>query len=332
MLAVVLAGGEGNRLGALTEGRAKPAVPFGGMYRLIDFALSNCANSGLENVWVVEQYLPQALNEHLANGRPWDLDRSRGGLLVLPPYQGGEDEGFAEGNADALFRHLDAMRAFGPDVVLVLSADHVFTLDLRDVVDAHLEARAALTMVTKRLPGEDVSRYGVVRTDGAGRVEEFAYKPEDPPSDVVTTEVFAYDAGRLFATLQELGGNELKDFGHELIPRSSRVGTRVSSAWKGTGATGTIPSYGRATRTCCTGRRSCGSTTRPGLSAHVARNGSGLASASARGSRTPSSRRGATSRETSGARSSGRARWSRRGRSCGMPSSTAGPWCVRERK
>ena len=154
-LALILAGGSGSRLGKLTEKRAKPALPFAGSYRLIDIPLSNLMHSHLTDVWVVEQFRPHSLNDHLANGRPWDLDRTHGGLQVLPPYQGGDDgEGFAEGNADALFRQAEFIREFGPDLVLVLSADHLYTLDYRDVLERHLEGGAALTMVLVPVPWE----------------------------------------------------------------------------------------------------------------------------------------------------------------------------------
>ena len=148
ILALVLAGGKGSRLGALTEKRVKPALPVAGTYRLIDLALSNLAHSHISDVWVVQQYLPHSLNVHLANGRPWDLDRSHGGLQVLPPYEGASGEGFAEGNADSIYRQKELIRQFAPDLVLVLSADHLYTINFLDVVDTHLEKGADLTMVT----------------------------------------------------------------------------------------------------------------------------------------------------------------------------------------
>ncbi|HEY9421281.1 MAG TPA: sugar phosphate nucleotidyltransferase, partial [Thermoanaerobaculia bacterium] len=256
VLVLILAGGEGGRLEVLTAERAKPAMPFGGVYRLIDFPLSNCLHSGLSDVWVVEQYELHSLNEHLANGRPWDLDRTYGGLRVLPPYQRKskvEEGGFAEGNADAIYRHKSLIREFGPDVLLVLSADHVYRLDYREVIDRHRETGAAVTLVTTRVPKEEAGRFGVVQVDGDGRVTGFEYKPESPKSDLVTTEVFAYDAPRLLETLDRLArdteGEEsgLKDFGHELIPLLVQEGQarefRHEGYWRDVG---TIESYWEA--------------------------------------------------------------------------------------
>ena len=214
VLAIVLAGGSGGRLKPLTDGRAKPVVPFGGSYRLIDFALTNCLHSDLRDVWVVEQYEPHGLNDHLANGRPWDLDRTVGGLAVLPPFTGAGEDGFAEGNADALRRNAKAIAGFAPDVVLTMSADHVLRLDLRDVVAFHLAHEASLTIVTKGLSGEDVSRFGVVQADGE-RVMGFDYKPSKPEGHTVATEVFAFDGPALLEALEEAGEG---DYGEKLIP------------------------------------------------------------------------------------------------------------------
>jgi glucose-1-phosphate adenylyltransferase len=227
-------------MGPLTENRAKPALPFAGLYRLIDFPLSNCANSGINDVWVLQQYQPFSIEDHLANGRPWDLDRTSGGLLILQPFTGGEEEGFAEGNADALWRHRRLIREFGADVVLVLSADAVYTLDYRDVVDAHLESDADVTMVTTKVD-EDPGRFGVVSVAGDRRVTDFAYKPDDPKSDLVTTEVFAYRPDALLDTLDELGESEepLADFGDALLPRLVDGGRafefRLDGYWRDVG-------------------------------------------------------------------------------------------------
>jgi glucose-1-phosphate adenylyltransferase len=256
VLALILAGGEGGRLEVLTRQRAKPATPFAGIYRLIDFPLSNCLHSGLSDVWVIEQYELHSLNEHLSNGRPWDLDRTYGGLLVLPPNQrkhgGGEEGGFAQGNADAIYRQRSLIREFDPDVLLVLSADHVYKLDYRDLLDRHRERRADLTLVSTRVPREEAGRFGVVEVDGEGRVTGFEYKPEEPKSDLVTTEIFAYDARKLLDTLDQLakeGGEEepLKDFGDKLLPRLVEEGRvhelRHEGYWKDVG---TVDSYWQA--------------------------------------------------------------------------------------
>ena len=214
-----MAGGKGSRMDVLTETRAKPALPYAGAYRLIDFPLSNCVHSALADVWVVEQFQPHALNDHLINGRPWDLDRTSGGLRIMPPFTGDEGTGFAEGNADAIYRNRRFVRDFDPDVLLVLSADHVYTLDYRDVMDAHLEHGAAVTMVTTRAP-ENPSRFGVVQVGDGGRVTGFDYKPERPRGDVVAAEVFVYDARALLDRMDALAadGAALKDFGDSIIP------------------------------------------------------------------------------------------------------------------
>ncbi len=220
VLTLILAGGEGSRLEVLTDARAKPSLPFGGSYHLIDIPLSNAVNSGLSDVWVIEEYRPHSLNEHLSNGRPWDLDRSRGGLRVLPPYSGGEGEGFASGNAEALHQNLTFLRDFGADQILVLSSDHLYKLDYRDVVARHLEKKAEVTMVTTRVE-EDAARFGVVKTDTDGRVTDFAYKPDEPKTDEVTAEIFLFDADVLLDTLSALfdEDQDLGDYGERLLPR-----------------------------------------------------------------------------------------------------------------
>jgi glucose-1-phosphate adenylyltransferase len=256
-LALILAGGKGSRLGPLTQRRAKPALPFAGVYRLIDFPLTNCVHSRLSDVWVVEQFQPHALNEHLLNGRPWDLDRNQGGLRIMPPFTGAHGEGFAEGNADALWRHRELIAEFGADELVVLSADHVERVDLRDVLDAHRDARAAVTMVTTMMPRAEASRFGVAVVGDAGRVREFAYKPDDPPgaddTSTVATEVFVYDTRRLLATLDELhdavarqdgDAAHLGDFGHHLLPALVAEGGAHAVAHEGYWRdVGTVDSY-----------------------------------------------------------------------------------------
>ncbi|MGZ8455796.1 MAG: glucose-1-phosphate adenylyltransferase family protein [Gemmatirosa sp.] len=257
-LALILAGGKGSRLGPLTQRRAKPALPFAGVYRMIDFPLTNCVHSHLSDVWVVEQYQPHALNDHLLNGRPWDLDRNAGGLRILPPFTGAHGEGFAGGNADALWRHRALLAESGADELVVLSADHVERVDLRDVLDAHRAARASVTMVTTEVPRDEASRFGVVQADGNGRVTRFDYKPDDPPGDAarvtVTTEVFAYDLPHLLTTLDALAQEveerddlpHLQDFGDHLLPTLVREGRAIhvphAGYWRDLG---TVASYWR---------------------------------------------------------------------------------------
>jgi glucose-1-phosphate adenylyltransferase len=247
-LAIVLAGGAGSRMGTLTEHRAKPALPFAGLYRLIDFPLSNCANSRIEDVWVIQQYQPHSLEDHLANGRPWDLDRTHGGLLILHPFSGGEEEGFNEGNADALWRHRRLIAEFGADVVLVLSADAPYILDYRRVVAAHHDHDADVTMATA-VAEEEASRFGVVEVGAGERITGFEYKPDRPKSDVVTIEVFAYRPDALLETLDALSreGDGLSDFGDALLPRLVGQGRafeyRYEGYWKDVG---TPDAYWRA--------------------------------------------------------------------------------------
>lgn len=219
ILAIILAGGEGSRLDALTAERVKPALPVAGTYRLIDVALSNLAHSHISDVWVVEQYLPHSLNEHLAQGRPWDLDRNHGGLQILAPFEGARGEGFAHGNSDSLWRQRDRIAEFGADHVLVLSADHLYTCDFQDVIQRHRDAGAELTVVTTRTEG-DPSDHAVVSADAEGWVRGFEYKPDDAAADKVAAEIFCFDAVLLVTALDELAASDepLGDYGEDLIP------------------------------------------------------------------------------------------------------------------
>ena len=249
VLALILAGGEGSRLELLTEHRAKPSLSFAGTFRLIDIPLSNLMHSGLSDVWLVEQYRPHSLNDHLANGRPWDLDRTYGGLRVLPPFQGTEEEGFAEGNADALWRQLPFIEEFAPDLVLVLSADHIYQLDYRDLIEQHLRQDASLTMVVTEVTKEVAKRSGVVALEGS-RVTGFDYKPDKPKTNLVNAEVFLYDARTLLDTLRALASDdetELEDYGHDLVPRLVEAGNvhafELDGYWRDVG---TVESYWEA--------------------------------------------------------------------------------------
>jgi glucose-1-phosphate adenylyltransferase len=246
ILVLVLAGGAGGRLELLTEHRAKPAVPFAGVYRLIDFPLSNCQHSQIADVWVSVQFHPASLSEHLANGRPWDLDRTSGGLMTLPPYQGDERGGWNEGTADSLWRHADLIRAFGPDALVVVSADAVYKLDYREVADAHLGSGAEVTMVTTEVQADDASRYGIVQVGDDGRVLDYAYKPDDPATTTATNEVFVFSPeptlARLEAIADEVGGDRLEDLGTRLLPAQTRDGLarayRFEGYWRDVGTVG----------------------------------------------------------------------------------------------
>lgn len=244
-LALVLAGGKGSRLGSLTEKKVKPALPVAGTYRLIDVSMSNLMHSRLSDVWVVQQYLPHSLNQHLRGGRPWDLDRSHGGLLVLPPFQGADGEGFAEGNSDSLYRQRDLIRDFDPELVLVLSADHLYTINFLDVIDTHQQQGADLTMVTT-VVDEEPTRYAVVQTSDDGTVTRFDYKPDEPEGRLIAGEMFLFNAARFLQALDELHEThgQLEDYGHDLIPwfveNTRVVEHRLDGYWMDMG---TLQSY-----------------------------------------------------------------------------------------
>ncbi|HEU5484164.1 MAG TPA: sugar phosphate nucleotidyltransferase [Microlunatus sp.] len=206
ILALVQAGGAGSRLDVLTRETPKPALPYAGAFRLIDVPLSNLRNSGISDVWVSVQYLGQSLSDVMANGKPWDLDRHRGGFRVVMPEQAGPaaQEGFVSGNAEELLSNRDAIRRHAADAVLVLSADHVYRLDYADVVEQHLRHDAECTVVTTEVDLDDASHHAVVITDDEGRVERVEYKPDQPPSTTVATEVFVYQPEALVEVLEEL--------------------------------------------------------------------------------------------------------------------------------
>lgn len=252
ILAVILAGGAGGRLGILTDKKAKPVMPFGGFYRLIDFPLSHCLHSGITDVWVIEQYELHTLNEHLSSGRPWDLDKTYGGLKILPPFENDENKeehggGFAHGNADAIAKNRKLIKEFDPDILIVLSADHIYKIDFRDVLETHLDKKAAVTMVTTKLPkGESASRFGVVEVNKNGKIINFQYKPDKPKSDLITTEIFVYDAKILLRTLDELTKEQdkIEDYGDQLLPKLVKEEKAFEHRYKGFWRdVGTIKSY-----------------------------------------------------------------------------------------
>ncbi len=247
-LVLILAGGVGGRLELLTHSRAKPAVSFAGTHRLIDFPLSNCMNAAIGDVWVSQQFNPVSLSDHLANGRPWDLDRTSGGLLVLHPREGNDDRtGFQRGTADALWRNANLIREFAPDALVVVSADAVYKLDYAALVDEHREAGKAATMVTTEVEPEDAARYGVVESAG-GMVREYEYKPDEPASNRISNEVFVFRPGDVLDALDEIaeaaGEDGLEDLGHELLPQLVDAGEvrehRFEGFWRDVG---TIPAY-----------------------------------------------------------------------------------------
>lgn len=247
-VAIVLAGGAGTRLELLTEHRAKPVIPIGGTHRLIDIPLSNCMHAGLNDVWVVQQQHPATLADALANGRPWDLDRTHGGLLVLPPGQGDDRAGWHQGTADALWRIAPLIKEFGADAVVVLSADAVYRLDYAALVAEHLASGAAVTMVTTRVADEP-ERYGVVQVTGANKITEYRYKPEQAEGNLISNEVFAFDPSALISELDRLAkaDDELDDLGTAVLPSLVEKGSarehRFDGYWRDVG---TVDAYWQA--------------------------------------------------------------------------------------
>jgi glucose-1-phosphate adenylyltransferase len=232
VLAIIQAGGAGGRMDVLTRETAKPALPFAGVFQLVDFPLSNLAHSGISDVWLSVSFQGSSLEEQVANGRPWDLDRTTGGLRLLMPQEGTgstDEEGFAKGNADELYRLRDQIRAADPTYVVVMSADHVYKFDFNDALATHREQDADCTVVTSEVSLEEASDHAVVQVDGEGTVTDFAYKPDEPASTTVATEIFVYRHSTLVETLEELhrelaadsgeGDSGLEDFGDHLLPR-----------------------------------------------------------------------------------------------------------------
>src|SRR3954447_14563784 len=241
-LVVILAGGAGGRLELLTRERAKPAVPFAGTHRLIDFPLSNCHNAGLADVWIGQQYNPISLSDHLANGRPWDLDRTTGGLLILQPRLGHDErEGFQTGTADSLWRNAPLVRQFAPEALVVVSADAVYALDYGELVEEHVRSGAHVTMVTTEVDPGDAGRYGVVQVEGE-RVTDYEYKPDEPKTNLISNEVFVFTPEPLWERLEAL--DERQDLGNELLPAFAGAGeareSRFDGYWRDVG---TIDAY-----------------------------------------------------------------------------------------
>ncbi|MGD9961621.1 glucose-1-phosphate adenylyltransferase family protein [Nocardioides sp.] len=235
VLAIIQAGGAGSRMDVLTRERPKPALPIAGIYQLLDLSLSNLSHSGISDVWLSVQYQAAVLEDQVANGRPWDLDRTRGGLRLMVPEQGSgslDEDGFAHGNADLLFRLRTRIADFAPDVLLVASADHVYRFDFNDILETHLSRKAGCTVLTTTVDPADAGDHATVEADDKATVTGFAYKPENPTTNVVAAEIFAYDPVVLIETLEELhrelsdttedrpaGDTGLGDFGEHLLPR-----------------------------------------------------------------------------------------------------------------
>lgn len=196
-IAMLLAGGQGSRLYTLTEKTAKPAVPFGGKYRIIDFPLSNCINSGIDTVGVLTQYQPLALNDYIGNGQPWDLDRNFGGVMLLPPYQRQNKADWYSGTANAIYQNLNFIDRYDPDYVLILSGDHIYKMDYAEMLRAHEKSGADCTIAVIEVPLEQASRFGIMSTDASGRIIEFAEKPKIPKSNQASMGIYIFNTAIL---------------------------------------------------------------------------------------------------------------------------------------
>jgi glucose-1-phosphate adenylyltransferase len=249
--AVILAGGEGARLSALTVKRTKPAVPFAGKYRIIDFPLSNCVNSNIFDVMVLAQYRPQSLIEHIGSGGPWDLNRDfTGGIRILTPYRARFEADWFEGNADAVQQNFTFIKQGSPDLILVLSADHIYTMDYDRMIQYHLANQADLTMATTRVPMEEASRFGILTVDKKYRVRSFLEKPKDPPSNLINMGVYLFNREVLDRALWDdhQQKDSAHDFGKDILPRLIKSKLRIF-AFPFTGYwmdVGTINSYWQA--------------------------------------------------------------------------------------
>ena len=241
-IAMLLAGGQGSRLYDLTNQTAKPAVSFGGKYRIIDFTLSNCINSGIDTVGVLTQYQPLALNEYIGNGAPWDLDRNRGGLSVLPPYQGHQRADWYKGTANAIYQNLNFIKQFSPDYVLILSGDHIYKMDYAAMLDAHKQNEAACTVATIKVPIQEASRFGICNADASGRMYEFEEKPKNPKNDQASMGIYIFNTDVLIRYLEEDEKDKTSsnDFGKNIIPNLLKNGERLftysfTGYWKDVG-------------------------------------------------------------------------------------------------
>ena len=229
MIAMLLAGGQGSRLGVLTAKMAKPAVAFGGKYRIIDFPLSNCINSGVDTVGVLTQYQPLRLNTHIGIGIPWDLDRNIGGVTVLPPYEKSENSEWYTGTANAIYQNLNYMENYNPDYVLILSGDHIYKMDYEVMLDFHKANNADVTIAVMPVPMEEASRFGIVVTDDKAQITEFQEKPEHPSSNLASMGIYIFDWKRLRNMLvsAEKSSVDMSDFGKNVIPAYLETGESV---------------------------------------------------------------------------------------------------------
>lgn len=248
MIAMLLAGGQGSRLGVLTSKMAKPAVAFGGKYRIIDFPLSNCINSGIDTVGVLTQYQPLRLNTHIGIGIPWDLDRNVGGVTVLPPYEKSTNSEWYTGTANAIYQNLEYMEQYNPDYVLILSGDHIYKMDYKIMLDYHKANNADITIAAMPVPIEEAKRFGIVVTDDDNRITEFEEKPENPKSNLASMGIYIFSWKVLKNALIALKDQNECDFGKHVIPYCFENNKRLfayeyNGNWKDVG---TLNSYWEA--------------------------------------------------------------------------------------
>ena len=228
-IAMLLAGGQGSRLYDLTKQTAKPAVTFGGKYKIIDFPLSNCINSGIDTVGVLTQYQPLALNEYIGNGEPWDLDRTRGGLSVLPPYQGNKASVWYKGTANAIYQNINFIKQYNPDYVLILSGDHIYRMDYAQMLEHHKKTGASCTVATITVPMEEASRFGICNTNPDNSIYEFEEKPKNPKNNQASMGIYIFNAKILIEYLEadEADEKSSNDFGKNIIPNLLNNGEKL---------------------------------------------------------------------------------------------------------
>ncbi len=228
-IAMLLAGGQGSRLGVLTKYLAKPAVPYGGKYRIIDFPLSNCVNSGIETVGVLTQYQPLVLNDYIGNGQPWDLDSMNEGVHVLPPYQGSQGGNWYKGTANAIYQNIHFMERYDPDYVIILSGDHIYKMDYSSMLAAHKEKNADCTIAVIEVPMEEASRFGILNTNPDSSIYEFDEKPEQPKSNQASMGIyiFSWPVLRKYLVEDEANTDSSNDFGKDILPKMLEEGNRM---------------------------------------------------------------------------------------------------------
>ncbi len=228
-VAMLLAGGQGSRLYALTNNIAKPAVSFGGKYRIIDFPLSNCVNSGIDTVGVLTQYQPLVLNSYIGNGQPWDLDRSFGGVHSLPPYQGKTSSDWYKGTANAIYQNLRFIQQYDPDYVLVLSGDHIYKMNYSIMLNYHILNNADCTIAAINVPIEEASRFGILNTNPDGSIYQFEEKPKKPKSTLASMGIYIFSAKKLYKYLEEdsLNPKSSNDFGKDVLPKMLADGEKM---------------------------------------------------------------------------------------------------------